>query len=92
MADVIRQGILAPHAVDMKKYFKAADRETSRLDLKPGGDNHLSRLAHQPIHGHKRLVISGAGKKEGGRQVIKLPAFILAQFGLKVAKAEGEIA
>jgi hypothetical protein len=37
-------------------------------------------------------VVSATGKKEGSRQVIKVAAFILAQFGPKVAKAKEEIA
>ena len=42
------------------------------FDLEANGDNHSSRLAHQPIDRQKRpLVVSAAGKKEGTRQVIR---------------------
>ena len=70
------------------------ERQIAKLaafDLEADGDNHSSRLAHEPIHRQKRpLMVSAAGKKEGGRQVIrqlaKVAAFILAQFAQQLAE------
>ena len=61
------------------------------FDLEANGDNHPSRLTHQPIHAQERpLMVSAAGKKEGARQVIsqvaKVALFILAQFAQELAQ------
>ena len=46
-------------------------RSRNEPPLEANGDNHSSRLTHQPIHGQKcPLVVAAAGKKEGTRQVI----------------------
>jgi len=46
-------------------------RSRNAFDLEAGGDNHPTRLAHQPIHRQQRpLMVSAAGKKEGSRQMI----------------------
>jgi hypothetical protein len=61
------------------------------FDLEANGDNHSSRLAHQPIHRQKRpLVISAARKKEGTpkvkSQMPKVAGFILAQFAQQLSE------
>ena len=66
------------------------------FDLEADGDNHPSRLAHQPIQGQESpLVVSATGKEERGGEVIsqvaKVALFILAQFAQQLAELGGSV-
>ena len=63
-------------------------QKRATFDLEADGDKHPSRLAHQPIHRQKRpLMVSAAGKKEGGRQVISQVAKVAAALSSRSSRS-----
>ena len=62
------------------------------LDLEAGSDNHSTRLAHQPINRQKRpLMVSAAGKKQRGRQVITQVAKVAAAISTRFVQELPEL-
>ena len=66
------------------------------FDLEADGDNHSTRLTHQPIEGQESpLVVSATGEKERGGEVVcqvaEVAALILAQFAQQLAQLGGSV-
>ena len=63
----------ANHSFKRTRQFGGEGQIAKRaaFDLEANGDNHSTRLTHQPIERQKRpLMVSAAGKEEGGSEVI----------------------